>query len=49
MAINVSVQFNGESLPDIILLNSRLPPLRNPLKCHEEVVFLAFERTTLYT
>ena len=33
MAINVSVQYNGELLPDIILL-------LNQFKCHEKVLYL---------
>ena len=42
---NVSVQYNGGSLPDIITVDPRLLPLGNPLKCHdEEVVFLAYEK-----
>ena len=34
MAINVSVQYNGGLLPDIILMRG------NPFKCHEEVLYL---------
>ena len=37
MAINVSVQYNGGLLPDIILLTQ---PSGNPFKCHEEVLYL---------
>ena len=38
MAINVSVQYNGGLLPDMILLvDSRLLPSENPFGCHEEV------------
>ena len=39
MAINVSVQYNGGLLPDIILLtrNVTLIALGNPFKCHEDV------------
>ena len=33
MAINVSVQYNGGLLPDIIILV-------DPFKCHEEVLYL---------
>ena len=41
MAINVSVQYNGGLLPDIILLTqSMLFPSENPFKCHEEVMYL---------
>ena len=42
MAINVSVQYNGGLLPDIILLltQSMLSPSGNPFKCHEEVLYL---------
>ena len=40
MAINIiSVQYDGESLPDIILLTPGLLPLANPFKCHEEVAY----------
>ena len=46
---NVSVQYNGRSLPDIILLTQGLLPLGSPFKCHEEVVLLAYETTILYT
>ena len=37
MAINVSVQYDGGFLPDIILL--MLLPSGNPFKCHEEVLY----------
>ena len=37
MTINVSVQYNGGLLPDIILLTL---PSGNPFKCHEEVLYL---------
>ena len=45
MAINVSVQYNGEFLPYIraILLTVDLilpPPPGNPIKCHEEFLSL---------
>ena len=41
MAINVSIQYNGGLLPDIILLTqSMLLPSGNPSKCHEEVLYL---------
>ena len=37
MAINISVQYKGGFLPDVILLTqSILLPLGNPTKCHEE-------------
>ena len=35
MAINVSVQYDGGLLPDIILLTQS----ENPFKCHEEVLY----------
>ena len=37
MVDNISVQYNGGFLPDIILL---LFPLGNPFICHEEVLYL---------
>ena len=41
MAINVSVQYNGGLLPDIILLTqSMLFPSGNPFICHVEVLYL---------
>ena len=40
MAINVSVQHNGGFLPGIIVVDPMLQPLGNPLKCHEEVLYL---------
>ena len=39
MAVNVSVQYNGGFLPDIIL-DPLLLPSGNPFKCHEEVLSL---------
>ena len=40
MAINVSVQYDGGFLPDIVLLTqSMLLPSGNPFKCHEEVLY----------
>ena len=39
MAINVSVQYDGGFLPDIILLTQMLLPSGNPFKCHEEVLY----------
>ena len=40
MAINVSVQYDGGFLPDIILLvDPMLLPSGNPFKCHEEVLY----------
>ena len=40
MAINISVQYNGGFLSDIILLTqSMLLPSGNPFKCHEEVLY----------
>ena len=40
MAINVSVQYNGGFLPDLILLTLCYyhPSAKNPIKCHEEVL-----------
>ena len=38
MAINVSVQYDGGFLPDIILFDPMLLPSGNPFKCHEEVL-----------
>ena len=41
MAINVSVQYNGGLLPDIILLTQcYFHRSGNPFKCHEEVLYL---------
>ena len=40
MAINVSVQYNGGLLPNIILLDPMLFPSGHPFKCHEEVLYL---------
>ena len=42
MAINVSIQYNGGLLPDIILLTQcyLLFPSGSPFKCHEEVLYL---------
>ena len=43
MAINVSVQYNGGLLSDIILftVDPMLLPWGNPFKCHdEEVLYL---------
>ena len=41
MAIDVSVQYNGGLLPDIILtVDPILFPSGNPFKCHEEVLYL---------
>ena len=37
MAINVSIQYNGGLLPDIILLTQMLSP---SFKYHEEVMYL---------
>ena len=40
MAINISVQYNGGFLPDIILtVDPRLPPSGNPFKYHVVYVF----------
>ena len=46
MAVNVSVQNDiSGSLPDIILLTQGyyVPLLGNPFKCHEKVVFIAYQ------
>ena len=41
MAINVSVQYNGGLLPDIILtVDPMLFSSGNPFECHEEVLYL---------
>ena len=42
MTINVSIQYNGGLLPDIILLTQSMlfPSSVNPFKCHEEVSYL---------
>ena len=46
MAINVSVQYNGGLLPDIILLDPMFRPLGNPFKFHEDVfAFAAYDST----
>ena len=39
MAINVSVQYNGGLLLDIILL-TQCYSIGNPFKCHQEVLYL---------
>ena len=43
MAINISVQYNGRFLPDIILLTQGYHHW--VFKCHEAVVILAYETT----
>ena len=48
MTINVSVQYNGGSPPDIILLTQGYYLWGTHLKCHEEIVFLAYKTTILY-
>ena len=41
MAINISVQYNGGLLPDIIItVDPMLLPSGNLFKCHEEVLSL---------
>ena len=40
MAINISVQYNGRFLPDIILLAPRLLPLGSPVKYHLVALYL---------
>ena len=40
MAINVSVQYNGGLLPDIILLTQYYYHRGTRLKCHKEVLYL---------
>ena len=37
---NVCAQCNAGFLSNVILLNPLLLPLRNPIKCHEEVLSL---------
>ena len=39
MAINVSVQYSGGFVPDIILLTQQCYTIGNPFKCHEEVFY----------
>ena len=38
--INVSLHYNGGSLPDIFLLTPMLLPSGNPFRCHEKVLSL---------
>ena len=39
MAINVSIEYNGGFLPDMIdTVDAMLLPSGNPFKCHEEVL-----------
>ena len=46
MAINVSVQYNGGLLPDIILLTQCYYTIGEPFKCHKDVfVFAAYDPT----
>ena len=40
MAINVSVQHNGGFSPRHYTVDPMLLPSRNPIKCHEEVLYL---------
>ena len=40
MAINVNVQYNGGLLPRHYTVDPMLFPSGNPLKCHEEVLYL---------
>ena len=40
MVINMSVQYNGGFLPDVILFDPRLSPSGYPLEYHEEVMYL---------
>ena len=40
MLINISVQYNGRFLPDIILFDPRLLPLGNPVKYHVVALYL---------
>ena len=40
MAINISVQYDGRFLPDIILLAPRLLPLGSPVKYHVVALYL---------
>ena len=40
MAINVSVQYNGGSLPDTVLLIQGYCHRGTHLNCHEEVLYM---------
>ena len=40
MAINVSVQYNGRVLPDMILLTQCYYHRGAPFECHEEALYL---------
>ena len=40
MVINISVQYNGGFLPDIILLDPMLSASGNLFKCHVVVLYL---------
>ena len=40
MVINISVQYNGGCLPDIILFDPELLPLGNPVKYHVVALYL---------
>ena len=41
MAIDVSIQYDGGLLPDIIYtVDPMVSPSGNPFKCHEEVLYL---------
>ena len=49
MAIDVSVQYNCGYLPNIILLTQVYSYWGTHSKYFEEIVFLAYETTILYT
>ena len=40
MVINISVQYSGGLLPDIILLTQGYLPVGNPFKCHVVTLYL---------
>ena len=40
MVINISVQYNGGFLPDMVTVDPRLPPLGNPVKYHVVALYL---------
>ena len=47
MAINLGIQYNGGSIPDIILLTQGYYHWGIHLKYHEEVVFFAYHETRI--
>ena len=46
MVINVSIQYNGGFLPDIILLTQGYLPSGNSFKCHRRGFVFAAHKTT---